>query len=80
MAGIPFLAKDNFDTKGLRTTGGSYVLRESIPRKDAYVIARLQNQGAILLGKTNMSELAASYGWLGYSAFGGQTLNPRNTK
>lgn len=80
LAGIPFLAKDNFDTKGLPTTGGSYVLRDSVPRQDAFAIARLQSQGAILLGKTNMSELAASYGWLGYSAFGGQTLNPRNTK
>jgi amidase len=77
--GIPFLAKDNFDTTGMTTTGGSAALRHSVPRANAFVLQRLLDQGAILLGKTNMSELAASYGRMGYSSAGGLTLNPYNT-
>jgi amidase len=77
--GIPFLAKDNFDTAGLATTGGSAALKDSLPRANAFVLQRLLDQGAILLGKTNMSELAASFGRLGYSSAGGLTLNPYNT-
>jgi amidase len=80
LAGIPFVAKDNFDSKGLVTSGGSYVLRTSVPGQDAYAIQQLIDGQAILLGKTNMSELAASFGWFGYSSFGGQTLNPRNAR
>ncbi|RZT98245.1 amidase [Advenella incenata] len=78
LAGIPFLAKDNFDTVEMPTTGGSMALRTSKPTSNAFVIQKLLNQGAVLLGKTNMSELAASYGWYGYSSVGGQTLNPFN--
>jgi amidase len=77
--GIPFLAKDNFDTAGIATTGGSAALKLSVPRANAFVLARILDQGAILLGKTNMSELAGSYGRLGYSSAGGLTLNPYNT-
>lgn len=80
LAGIPFVAKDNFDTQGVVTTGGSYVLRSSQPAQDAFIVRKLIDGQAILLGKTNLSELAASFGWFGYSSFGGQTLNPRNTK
>ncbi|MFK0092349.1 amidase family protein [Pseudomonas sp. NPDC090592] len=80
LAGIPFIAKDNFDTQGIATTGGSYVLASSVPSQDAFALKKLIDGQAILLGKANMSELAASYGWFGYSSFGGQTLNPRNTK
>ncbi|WP_053388407.1 amidase family protein [Pseudomonas sp. 10-1B] len=80
LAGIPYLAKDNIDTQMIPTSGGSWVLRDSTPSRDAFVIERLQSGGAILLGKTNLSELAASYGWLGYSSLGGQTLNPHNLK
>ncbi|OZI26253.1 glutamyl-tRNA amidotransferase [Bordetella genomosp. 9] len=76
LAGIPFLAKDNYDAAGMPATGGSLALRTSIPATNAFVIQRLLDQGAILLGKTNLSELAASYGWYGYSSVGGQTLNP----
>jgi len=79
LAGIPFLAKDNFDATGMANTGGSLALRHSIPSSNAFVVQRLLNQGAILLGKTNLSELAASYGRYGYSSVGGQTLNPFNT-
>lgn len=78
LAGIPFLAKDNFDAVGLPNTGGSLALAQSMPASNAFVIQKLLDQGAILLGKTNLSELAASYGWYGYSGVGGQTLNPFN--
>jgi amidase len=78
--GIPFIVKDNFDTAGITTSGGSAALRHSVPRANAFVVQRLLDGGAILLGKTNMSELAASYGRLGYSSAGGLTLNPYNTR
>jgi amidase len=78
--GIPFIVKDNFDTAGIPTTGGSAALRHSVPASNAFVVQRLLDAGAILLGKTNMSELAASYGRLGYSSAGGLTLNPYNTR
>jgi amidase len=80
LAGIPFVVKDNFDTAGMVTSGGSYVLRSSVPSQDAFTVKKLIDGQAILLGKANLSELAASFGWFGYSSFGGQTLNPRNTK
>jgi amidase len=80
LAGIPFVVKDNFDTAGMVTSGGSYVLRSSVPSQDAFTVKKLLDGQAILLGKANLSELAASFGWFGYSSFGGQTLNPRNTK
>lgn len=78
LAGIPFLAKDNFDVAGMPNTGGSLALRSSVPASNAFVVQKLLDQDAILLGKTNMSEMAASYGWYGYSSVGGQTLNPFN--
>jgi amidase len=78
--GIPFIVKDNFDTAGIATSGGSAALRHSVPGSNAFVVQRLLDAGAILLGKTNMSELAASYGRLGYSSAGGLTLNPYNTR
>ena len=78
--GIPFIVKDNFDTAGIATSGGSAVLRHSVPGFNAFVVQRLLDAGAILLGKTNMSELAASYGRLGYSSAGGLTLNPYNMR
>lgn len=74
--GVPFVAKDNFDTAGIPTTGGSAALRSSIPAADAFVVQKLLAAGAILLGKANMSELAASHGRFGYSSAGGQTVNP----
>jgi amidase len=77
--GIPFIAKDNYDTAGIPTAGGSAALKRSIPSTNAFVVQKLLDQGAILLGKANMSELAASYGRLGYSSAGGLTLNPYNT-
>ncbi len=77
--GIPFVAKDNYDTAGIETSGGSAALKHSVPSANAFVVQKLLDQGAILIGKANMSELAASYGRLGYSSAGGLTLNPYNT-
>jgi amidase len=77
--GIPFIAKDNYNTAGLATSGGSAALRHSVPLANAFVVQKLLDQGAILIGKSNMSELAASYGRLGYSSAGGLTVNPYNT-
>src|ERR1700677_5157168 len=77
--GIPFIAKDNYDTAGIATSGGSAALASSVPSTNAFVVHRLLERGAILIGKANMSELAASYGRLGYSSAGGLTLNPYNT-
>ena len=78
--GIPILVKDNIDTAdGMKTTAGSCALVDSRPTKDAPVIARLRDAGALLLGKTNLSEWAnfrstrSSSGW---SARGGQCRNP----
>jgi amidase len=51
--GVPFTAKDIFDTKGLPTTAGLRMLRTNIPDRDATVIARMREAGAILIGKTN---------------------------
>jgi amidase len=77
--GIPFIAKDNYNTAGIPTSGGSAALKNSVPSATAFVVQKLLDQGAILIGKSNMSELAASYGRLGYSSAGGLTVNPYNT-
>jgi amidase len=77
--GIPFIVKDNFNTAGIPTSAGSAALKHSAPPMNASAVQRLLDQGAILIGKANMSELASSYGRLGYSSAGGLTLNPYNT-
>ena len=79
--GIPFLVKDNIATKDkMETTAGSWMLMGSVVPRDAYVVARLREAGALLLGKATMSEWAdmrSSNYSEGYSARGGHlTLNP----
>lgn len=78
--GLPVLAKDNLDTQDrMCTTAGSLALEGSIAPKDSFVIERLRAAGLVLLGKTNLSEWANFRGHRsisGWSARGGQTLNP----
>ncbi|OZM83190.1 hypothetical protein CFP66_01090 [Pseudonocardia sp. MH-G8] len=71
--GIPFVVKDNIDVAGLPTTGGSAALEGNVATRNATAVQRLLDGGAIVLGKTNMSELATSYGRYEYSSAGGQT-------
>ncbi len=56
--GLPLAIKDNIETAGVRTTAGSLFFRDYIPSQDAVVVARLKAAGAILLGKTNLHEIA----------------------
>lgn len=72
--GIPIILKDNFDTKDLPTSAGSLALANHRPVKDAFIVLKLREAGAVILGKANMHELAA--GVTSISAFGGQTRNP----
>lgn len=77
--GIPVLLKDNIDTFDLPTTAGSRFLEDSVPPKDAFITNRLREQGAIILGKTNLSEWAnfhSSFSSSGWSGLGGQVKNP----
>jgi len=80
MHGIPVLIKDNIDTAdGMQTTAGSMALVGSKPVRDAFVAQRLREAGAVILGKTNLSEWAnirSSHSSSGWSGRGGQTKNP----
>ena len=76
--GIPILLKDNIGFEGLATTAGAHSLQNNYTR-DAFIIEGLKDKGAIILGKTNLSEWAnyfCSGCPNGYTALGGQTLNP----
>ena len=73
--GIPVVLKDNYDTFDMPTTGGSVLLEGSIPSKDAFVVKKLRDAGAIILAKVNMSEFASGGT---YSSLGGQSLNPHD--
>jgi amidase len=82
LEGIPVLVKDNIDVLGLPTTAGAMALANNMPAADAPVVAQLRAAGAIILGKTNLSELAnfLTEGMpSGYSSLGGQVLNPYDT-
>ena len=59
--GVPFTIKDSFDTAGLISTGGTKGRTNFIPSRDAAVVSRLRGAGAILIGKTNTSELTLTY-------------------
>ncbi|MDG1973638.1 MAG: amidase family protein [Flavobacteriaceae bacterium] len=80
--GIPVLLKDNINFDGLPTTAGAEVLKNNIA-DDSFVVKKLKESGAVILGKTNLSEWAYYFCVgcpLGYSAIGGQTLNPYGRK
>jgi aspartyl-tRNA(Asn)/glutamyl-tRNA(Gln) amidotransferase subunit A len=72
--GIPISLKDNFWTRGVRTTAGSKILANFVPDQDSNVAARLARAGAILLGKTNMHEFA--YGITSENPHYGTPRNP----
>ena len=78
LLGIPIIVKDNINTTGMPTTAGSWALADSTP-DDAFIVERLRDAGAIVLGKANLSEWAnfrsdpSSSGW---SGIGGQTNMP----
>ena len=78
--GIPILIKDNIDTADrMHTTAGSLALADSIAARDAHVVRRLREAGAVLLGKTNLSEWAnfrSTHSTSGWSGRGGLTRNP----
>jgi amidase len=80
--GIPVLVKDNLDAFGMPTTAGSVALERSYPRADSTVVAKLRAAGAVLLGKTNLTEFANFFADgmpTGYSSLGGQVLNAYDT-
>ena len=78
--GVPILIKDNIDTLGpLPTTAGSLALKDNVTNRDAPVVAGLRAAGAVILGKTNLSEWAnirSDYSMSGWSGLGGQVRNP----
>ncbi|MDX1481614.1 MAG: amidase family protein, partial [Woeseiaceae bacterium] len=57
--GIPVVLKDNIDTVDMPTTAGSFMLKDSVPPDDAFIVRRLREAGAIILAKLNMSEFAS---------------------
>ncbi|WP_427138861.1 amidase family protein [Psychrobacillus psychrodurans] len=78
--GIPILLKDNIETcDSMHTSAGTLALENYTASKDAFLVEKLRDAGAVILGKTNMTELAngmSSKTWAGYSSRGGQVLNP----
>ncbi len=81
--GMPILLKDNIDFMGTPTTAGAAILASNYPSKNAFIVDKLLSKGALILGKANLSEWAYFFCEgcpLGYSAIGGQTLNPYGRK
>ncbi len=80
LQGVPVLIKDNIDTADrMTTTAGSLALEGSIAARDAFLVERLRQAGAVILGKTNLSEWAnfrSEHSVSGWSSRGGQTRNP----
>ncbi|MDG2197669.1 MAG: amidase family protein [SAR324 cluster bacterium] len=75
--GIPILVKDNYETKRMPTTVGSVLFKGFAPDRDAHLVSKLKNAGALLLGKTNMQEFA--YGITNVGSIHGFTRNPYDT-
>ncbi|WP_264448882.1 amidase family protein [Bacillus cereus] len=81
--GIPVLLKDNIETNdSMHTSAGTIALEQNISSEDAFLVKKLREAGAVIIGKANMTELANGMSfemWAGYSARGGQTINPYGT-
>jgi amidase len=80
--GIPVLLDDSIDVHGLATTAGSIALQHSMPSHDSAIVAKLKAAGAIILGKTNVSELNGVFSSTmpeAYSSLGGFVLLPSDT-
>ena len=80
--GLPVLLDDNIDVHGMPTTAGSIALQKSMPASDAALVSKLKAAGAIVLGKTNVTELNGLFDSNmpeGYSSLGGQVLLPSDT-
>ncbi|MBC7802229.1 MAG: hypothetical protein H7Y16_00005, partial [Candidatus Parcubacteria bacterium] len=77
LAGLPIAYKDNVPTRGIRTTSGSPIFRDHVPKVDHLIVERLTAAGAITLGKTNLPEFAA--GSHTFNSVFGATLNPYDT-
>jgi amidase len=76
--GMPILLKDNINASGMATTAGAVALKDN-DTDDAFIVKQLKSKGALILGKANLSEWAYFFCGecpSGYSAIGGQTLNP----
>ncbi len=73
---VPIIVKDNFETKGLRTTNGALALAKFIPAKDAFQVKRAKEAGALVLAKSNMAEWAFSPYETVSSILPGYTRNP----
>lgn len=81
--GLPILLKDNINTRGMPTTAGAFALKENKITEGAFIVQKLKENNALILGKANLSEWAyyfCSGCPVGYSAIGGQTLNPYGRK
>lgn len=77
--GIAVVLKDNIDMKGMATTAGARIMENAMPPNDAFITGKLQEAGAVILGKANLSEWAnfhSSFSSSGWSGLGGQTRNP----
>jgi amidase len=78
--GIPVVLKDNIATADrMQTTAGSLAMVDGVPNRDAFIVQRLRDAGAVILGKANLSEWAnirSRYSVSGWSGRGGQTVNP----
>lgn len=80
--GLPVLVDDPIDARGLPTTGGSIALTGAKPSADSTIVAKLKEAGAIILGKTNVTEFGGVFSSTlpqGYSSLGGQVMLPSDT-
>ncbi len=75
LTGVAVIVKDNYDTAGLQTTGGSLAMKGFLPTADATMVRRLREAGAMVLGKSNMAEWAFSP-YVTMSSIAGTTRNP----